>query len=1224
MSSKRSSAAASNSASYNSSKADGLEEAKYYLRYNEFEKSLKIVSGVDYSHDAPAKVIKCDSLLGLLKISDAIDVIEELRSRILFNNSKLQFKEVNLRLISDMARIYRKLQMHDKANELFKSVISSFEAVAPVTSAAPSTSQSKNKQPTFTNEEKMREIMNYIGLYFNHLMVSKEFSQAATQAMKLVELAKTNKALFSNQSKIDTMIGCIATSLLLQATTGPKSSGVNNNSKDITGLLTQGESMVRSIDGKEIDISAWKSKLLQLFLIEREDYTTAIKESKERGERKKESPVPLPDDQTTFIAKGFDIPEFDLFHLVQLYRYEARNLDQLLAILKDLIVSYSSDNWAYWEQYIHFSFFGFYENKMNVESLPNYVEAVKIKDFILEVQSKNKDGEIRGPFLALVAYEHSRIVRLEMMKSLGINKELTSDGAIQEAYNQFRGALEAYFGKFDSKQCCIFDVRNYLTSFSLVANKTTGTKPKSLPPGIFLNSAISQSKRIQINNESKLWDPLEPSILSVKVDDNNRKALVDFLNKRASDCATKGAFGDSNASKGGDKKMVGNLLRSFIFSHQALRMIGEHEPSRCSDSELQKLVQKLVSVYEKTQWLNLGNQGGQREVQAGDDILLLASHMLVDLAFRSIANDSSSSFTDPLPNQTFVAYLTQASALLAHGLKESPYNFQIALLSIEVFSYLGVYRPIPDLFKVLRIKSIQTDSLSYVSLADASLSGFYKDTENGCDTICGYSAKARRELDTLVAQALETGNYPAVVEQYELEERLSRSHQLASAKVDKVIVDLVRFATNNEKEQSFGQRKIVEYLDVAMDKKLVAISPISLGSLLSQYQSGSWSDLLCDNYDFDAQITWDCAYNATGDSIRRNRFDQNSLGAPYLKINRHLVTSAAYRRSWRQRATAFIELKLNAAYFIHTALKRIVTGGGVASAVNSYAKIPNDLATALKESFKNVDNCFQLFAKESQDQAIKAIKPTEWLLCLDVFRLMHNLLIGPSNAGEKSTGDNAHPNTSENIEIAERIVQHVEQLQSEWNEHKIKGGKILSRNWIYRLSENASYCLVWVIIGLRSIGSLSGSGNSNATASGGANANNKGNKKGGKKAGPPSAPVASASSASTSTSELGTLLKAATKHIGLYLESINAGLDVYRVAGVGERDKVDAVLTGHGQIPNLIASASMAVDAKGSSVISLSLDKVHLNIFFSHLQSIMNIQNLVAGLKSSIVFERST
>lgn len=85
------------------------------------------------------------------------------------------------------------------------------------------------------------------------------------------------------------------------------------------------------------------------------------------------------------------------------------------------------------------------------------------------------------------------------------------------------------------------------------------------------------------------------------------------------------------------------------------------------------IVNDLWKEYEDA--LPLGEGLEKTEMQHGDDFVILAGHLLLDLYFESKKNSAS--------------YLIQAVSLLEAALLKSIYNFQIKLLLVRVYTLLG-------------------------------------------------------------------------------------------------------------------------------------------------------------------------------------------------------------------------------------------------------------------------------------------------------------------------------------------------------------------------------------------------------------------------------------------------------------------------------------------------------------------------------------------------------
>lgn len=110
------------------------------------------------------------------------------------------------------------------------------------------------------------------------------------------------------------------------------------------------------------------------------------------------------------------------------------------------------------------------------------------------------------------------------------------------------------------------------------------------------------------------------------------------------------------------------------------------------------LVNNLVTLYSDS--LPLTIPVDERERRAGDDLILLASHILLKLASH--------------PQQDHRLRLLQATVILEWGLANSKFNFQIRLLAARVYLMFGVLERAWDIIEVLDMKHIILDTLTHV------------------------------------------------------------------------------------------------------------------------------------------------------------------------------------------------------------------------------------------------------------------------------------------------------------------------------------------------------------------------------------------------------------------------------------------------------------------------------------------------------------------------------
>ena len=116
------------------------------------------------------------------------------------------------------------------------------------------------------------------------------------------------------------------------------------------------------------------------------------------------------------------------------------------------------------------------------------------------------------------------------------------------------------------------------------------------------------------------------------------------------------------------KVEVVNRLRAFTLSQQLLRYLGA-----CEEQQLDALCQ----VYFRTLFVNDGAEGGQREVQLGDDLVLLAGHVLRDLGKKAeMAGEDDIALRRRL----------ELACLIEQCHKHSPYNYHFKILLKQVMT----------------------------------------------------------------------------------------------------------------------------------------------------------------------------------------------------------------------------------------------------------------------------------------------------------------------------------------------------------------------------------------------------------------------------------------------------------------------------------------------------------------------------------------------------------
>jgi N-terminal acetyltransferase B complex non-catalytic subunit len=168
-----------------------------------------------------------------------------------------------------------------------------------------------------------------------------------------------------------------------------------------------------------------------------------------------------------------------------------------------------------------------------------------------------------------------------------------------------------------------------------------------------------------------------------------------------------------------------------------------------------------------------------------DDLSILASMCLIKLSLRS-----ADSGTEPL-NKVSTTYALQAAVLLENAWLHSKHNFQISLVLIRLYKYLGCGSLAMRAYHRLALKNIQLDTLSY-TLFDR-LSSYHPHPWSQSTDV---SLKQRRPLEHLQEQqklyqssrkhiiknswlSFKHGSYNSIFEMREVSKKLT--HSIAAA-----------------------------------------------------------------------------------------------------------------------------------------------------------------------------------------------------------------------------------------------------------------------------------------------------------------------------------------------------------------------------------------------------------------------------------------------------------
>jgi N-terminal acetyltransferase B complex non-catalytic subunit len=236
----------------------------------------------------------------------------------------------------------------------------------------------------------------------------------------------------------------------------------------------------------------------------------------------------------------------------------------------------------------------------------------------------------------------------------------------------------AYIDRFSSKPCCFLDLKPYLA----MLKSSTGSE--------------------------------------------TRDGLVRALSTKASSSS------DDLQSSGTAVADRVALLHKHICCCQCLRFLGE--PKVDDAAALKAEAARLFALYRATLDVNEGAAGGQREVQHGDELVLLAVHILRDLASTSQSDGDDVVFRCHL----------DAALLLEYGLECSPFNYHMKIELLSVYQALGAFESGVSLFNDLNIRHVQVDSLSWLLLPGCVACGLFTEAQKQLREVLRVHRSSRR------------------------------------------------------------------------------------------------------------------------------------------------------------------------------------------------------------------------------------------------------------------------------------------------------------------------------------------------------------------------------------------------------------------------------------------------------------------------------------------------
>lgn len=513
---------------------------------------------------------------------------------------------------------------------------------------------------------------------------------------------------------------------------------------------------------------------------------TTTTASTEGGALSSEGKGPIEDESSLEDGTIVNMRELDQLELkAELYEKLGAedDLDKAATVLQ-LLIEQSPDQWSYYVSLINLAGkrHGLSEGGERADIgqwPPSLMSTLRL---IRRLQQQH--ARWRGPFLA-----EMELLKRAMQwfgsdsQSPEIEPEdgvLADDGDKDENRNHNEdklwgllcGCVSTYMTKFSAKLCCFRDMRPYLCLFAIASRERT--VDEGLGKGFdslkaFFRKEAEESMFVEGVND----DPQEGGNgAPAPLEQDQREDGVRRLHRYICACQARQLLGDLTACCGDPG---GASVEGLDNDH--LR-----------EKQYRDFVQELMTQYRVTLHLNLGGEGGQREVQHGDELVLMAAQVILKLLCRGQHGSGDDS------GREAKAYLgkVEAACLLEAAISCSPYNHHMKILAIDVYRQLGSFARAIALFNDLDVKQIQVDTLSYLIVGPSQTLGLFEESQRQCRAVKVVHRNCQYETADHVARAFDRGNYSngAEIDRFQ-REKLDVSLQLAMASSGKIVLDIL-------------------------------------------------------------------------------------------------------------------------------------------------------------------------------------------------------------------------------------------------------------------------------------------------------------------------------------------------------------------------------------------------------------------------------------------------
>ncbi|KAI8921305.1 N-acetyltransferase B complex non catalytic subunit-domain-containing protein [Powellomyces hirtus] len=225
------------------------------------------------------------------------------------------------------------------------------------------------------------------------------------------------------------------------------------------------------------------------------------------------------------------------------------------------------------------------------------------------------------------------------------------------------------------------------------------------------------------------------------------------------------------ASRAAEEDLSTSSVRNLV----NVEKIRRWSEKKLSSNQAKARSEYYMTTYQRT--MPLGEKFDERELQPGDDYILLGAHSLLDLYGEDRGQRQ---------------LLGDAALILEYGSARSKFNYQIKLLLIRVYFELGAHKRLLEVATTMDIKQIQHDTLSYLFTDDLEYLGCPESAMRAVVKSLTIYGSNGRETPEMIVQAFKYGTYSKIPEFIRFRDRLKKSLQYAVSQRQLYRVEILR------------------------------------------------------------------------------------------------------------------------------------------------------------------------------------------------------------------------------------------------------------------------------------------------------------------------------------------------------------------------------------------------------------------------------------------------